>query len=441
MRCRASLAAAALTLVLILPGARPGAASGFRDLGQVPWAGPEITLLTLQGAMVGVSPWSFAPGAAISRQEVAVVLSRLLALSATTSLAPFGDHAKVAPWARSALAEAVAAGLIKGEGGLLAPWQPVTRAEAAVLLWRLAGEPQPAGTLSPFADQAAIPLWAAPAGAALSSLGVVTGFPGHLFAPQQPVSRAAFAVMLARLEPDLSSMPGLPAAVAGRVSEWLAPNQSTLAVQSQLVGSAGGVLLTTGRAWPFQPDASVEVAGTPQDLYALAAGDPVAAALAADGSITLLLDFGPGGSLPLTIENASASQLFLSNGQVLTVPGALSARLGGTTAAVLPSDLVGAVLASAPASPVASPLVLDQITLPDLSGVVVSDGALTMTVQLASSASPYLAAGSWPVTVNSATVFQGPDGVGSGPPPPGTMVRLLAILAANGQLTAQVVAW
>ncbi len=436
---RAAVAVSALGLVLSLLGGRPAAASGFQDLSQVPWAAPAIDLVAGQGAMVGVSASRFDPEAAISRQEVAVILSRILALGTEASLLPFQDQAEVAPWARVAMAQAVAAGLIKGEGSLLAPDQAVSRAEAAVLLWRLAGSPTPLAAAPPFADQAQIPTWAAPAVSALTALGVVTGLPGHLFQPEAPVSRAAFALMLARVEPDLAAMPGLPRAVAGRVSQWIAPNQSTLAVQSGLAGPAGGVLLASGRVWPLGPGAAVWVGGQPADLYALAQGDPVSALLEADGNLGLVIDFGPGGLTPLTVENASMASLFLSDGTVWTVPASLSATLGQVTAPVLPSDLVGAVLAGPPSA--SAPLRLDQVTLPDLSGLVVRVGQNSLTVAVASSPSPFLTAGTWLVATTPKTAYQGPSGAASGPPPVGSTVSVLATLSGTGQLTAQVVAW
>lgn len=435
---RAAVAVSALGLALTLLPGRPAAASGFQDLSAVPWAAPAIDLVAGQGAMVGVGPGRFDPDAAISRQEVAIILSRILALGTGASLLPYQDQAEVAPWARVAMAQAVAAGLIKGEGTLLAPDQAVSRAEAAVLLWRLAGSPLPPATAPPFADQAQIPTWAVPAVSALTALGVVTGLPGHLFQPEAPVSRAAFALMLARVEPDLAAMPGLPRAVAGRVSQWIAPSESTLAVQSDLAGPAGGVLLASGRVWPLAPGADVWVGGHPADLYALATGDPVSALLEADGSLGLVIDFGPGGATPLTVENASPTSLFLSNGTVWTVPASFSATLGQVRAPVLPSDLVGAVLASSPSA--SAPLRLDQITLPDLAGLVVRVGPGSLTLAVAASPSPFLPIGTWSVATTPHTAFQGPSGSGS-LPPVGATVTVLASLSGTGQLTAQVVAW
>lgn len=435
-RLRAVLGA--LSALLLLLAARPALAAGFSDLKEVPWAAPEITLLADQGAVFGVGGSLFDPSAPVSREAVAVILARVLALQKEASLAPFADQATVSPWARPAMAEAVAAGLIKGEGDLLAPLQPLSRAEAAVLLWRLADQPAAGAAAPTFSDQASIPSWALSAVASLSGLGVVVGERGHLFAPDQTVTRAELAVMLARLEPDLAALPGLPTAVAGRVGQWVAPNQAGLAVQSQLAGPGGGVLMAGGKLWPIEPAASIWLMNTPADLYALAASDPVAGVLAPGGSLSLLIDFGPGASAPLTVENASATALFLSDAQVLPVRSPLLASLGRVTAPMVPSDLVGAVLATPPKA--GSRLDLAELTVPNLEGMISAESTNSITLVAETSPTPFLTAGSWTIATGPSTAFDGPNGSG-GLPAIGTQVTVLTTLDADGSLSAQVVAW
>lgn len=429
--------AALLVVLALLPG-RPVLASGFTDLSKVPWATPEITLLADQGAILGVGGLQFDPSAPVSREAVAVILARILPLHSEASLASFADQSTVSGWAKPALAEAVAAGLIKGEGDLLAPLQPLSRAQAAVLLWRLAGEPAAGVQASIFADQASIPAWAQAAVHSLSALGVISGEPGHLFMPSGIVTRAQLAVMLARLEPDLPSLPGLATAVAGRVSQWVAPNQTDLAVQSQLAGAGGGVLLASGKLWPISAAAPIWLGQNRSDLYALVAGDPLAAVLGPDGSLALVIDFGPGAGSLLTVENASHSSLFLSDASVWPVTSSLLATVGPVTAPVLPSDLIGAVLAKPPQPN--APLDLTQITVPNLQGTVSAESTNALTLLSANSPTPFLAAGSWTIATPAATVFQGPSGAG-GPPAVGTQVTVLATLGSDGSLVAQVVAW
>ncbi|MHB1981458.1 MAG: S-layer homology domain-containing protein [Sulfobacillus sp.] len=429
---------AVLYVLCALVSATPVSASGFSDLPQVPWAAPEITLLADQGALLGVGGGRFDPSAAVSREAVAVILSRILALHSKASLADFADQATVSLWARAQVAEAVAAGLLKGEGALLAPLQPLSRAQAAVLLWRLAGQPAASSAAPAFADQAAIPSWAVAAVQSLTSLGVITGEPGHLFEPDGVVSRAQLAVMLARLEPDLAALPGLPTAVAGRVGQWIAPNQAGLAVQSQIAGVGGGVLMASGKLWPLASSAAIWLGQSRADLYALAAGDPLAGVLGPDGTLDLVLDFGPGASFPLTVENASDNALFMSDGSVWPVTAPLVATMGTVTAPVFPSDLVGAVLAK----PLQPGLALDlaQITVPNLSGTVSAESATSITLTAANAPTPFLTAGSWTLVTSAQTSYNGPSGNGT-MPPLGAQVTVLATLAASGTLTAQVVAW
>ncbi|MNY69523.1 Endo-1,4-beta-xylanase A precursor [compost metagenome] len=55
-----------------------------------------------------------------------------------TVLLPFADTADVPNWAREAVAQVYEAGLMIGKGGHFAPMDYATRAEAAVLLLRVA---------------------------------------------------------------------------------------------------------------------------------------------------------------------------------------------------------------------------------------------------------------------------------------------------------------
>ncbi len=429
---------AILCVVSALFSATPALAAGFTDLAQVPWAAPEITLLADQGALLGVGGGRFDPSAPVSREAVAIILSRVLALHTKASLAGFADQSTVSPWARPQVAEAVAAGLLKGEGALLAPLQSLSRAQAAVLLWRLAGQPVALSAAPSFADQPTIPSWAVAAVQSLTSLRVITGEPGHLFDPNGVVSRAQLAVMLVRLEPDLAALPGLPAAVAGRVGQWIAPNQASLAVQSQLAGAGGGVLMASGKLWPLSSSAAIWLGQRRSDLYALAAGDPLAGVLAAGGSLALVLDFGPGAASPLTVENASGNALFLSDGSVWPVTAPLVATMGTLTANVVPSDLVGAVLAQPPQPGLT--LDLAQITVPNLSGTVTAESATSITVTTANAPTPFLTAGTWTLATTAQTSYNGPRASGN-MPPLGAQVTVLATLAASGTLSAQVVAW
>ena len=110
----------------------------------------------------------------------------------------FDDAGDISGWARSHVEAAVLGGLVPGDGG--APFRPhaaVTRAEVAVMISRalglapLARDPQ-------FEDAGKIPCWAAGHVAALSGLDIVVGMPGNLFDPHREATRAEAAAFLSR---------------------------------------------------------------------------------------------------------------------------------------------------------------------------------------------------------------------------------------------------
>ena len=99
------------------------------------------------GIVKGISDTRFDPEAAVTREQLAAFLSRCAREaepdpgSGRTDLSGFPDAAEVSEYAYEAVCRMTAAGVLRGRtGGLLAPRDSVTRAEAAVLLQRAARE-------------------------------------------------------------------------------------------------------------------------------------------------------------------------------------------------------------------------------------------------------------------------------------------------------------
>lgn len=104
----------------------------------------EILLAHKAGLLSGQTANSFAPNAAISRQEMACLFTRALNLTQyeysvdTSKLAAMPDAGKVAGWARESVAACLNTGLIAGtDGGRFAPAQTTSWTEAVVMLNRL----------------------------------------------------------------------------------------------------------------------------------------------------------------------------------------------------------------------------------------------------------------------------------------------------------------
>lgn len=165
------------------------------------YAKQEIIDLYNKKIITGTSGRSFSPAASITRAEFVTVLDRLLGLEqAASPITPFTDVAKKA-WYYGWIQAAVQLGLADGVStSLFAPAKPVTRQEAAVLLTRVLKK-QNNGTSAKagFADDARIAAWAIPSVAAVRSLGLMQGDSNGYFRPEDPITRQETAVMIHRV--------------------------------------------------------------------------------------------------------------------------------------------------------------------------------------------------------------------------------------------------
>lgn len=112
----------------------------------------------------------------------------------------FTDKAAISEWAGEAVAWAAANGVVEGrDDGSFDPKADVTRAEVAVMLYRLAGEPEVADTTLAFADAADVPEWAVKAVAWAVEAGVVNGYTDNTFKANAKITRAEFVNMLYKM--------------------------------------------------------------------------------------------------------------------------------------------------------------------------------------------------------------------------------------------------
>ena len=190
----------------------------------------------------------------------------LLALVLVMSLLPIsslaanvGKYADVSEdeWYADAVKFVTEKGLMNGVSETaFAPDGTTSRAMIVTILWRLAGKPAAASDPA-FAD---VPpgIWYADAVRWAASEGIVGGYGGALFGPDDPVSREQLAAILYRYADSRGADPGSGSgdipdrfADAGEVSPWAAEAMGW-AVDSGLIGGiSGGKLgpgLTAGRA-------------------------------------------------------------------------------------------------------------------------------------------------------------------------------------------------
>lgn len=103
------------------------------------WAKGYIGALAAQGIVGGVNDTDFAPDENITREQIAVILSRALKLEEPfDSMAVFMDDESISDWAYADVYKVLESGYMKGDDlGNFNPLANATRAEVATVIYRL----------------------------------------------------------------------------------------------------------------------------------------------------------------------------------------------------------------------------------------------------------------------------------------------------------------
>ena len=161
------------------------------------------SLGVLSGRLAEDGTVYYDPDSRITRAEFAVMLCRWLKLdtAAYGNELRFADEDDIPSWACDSVRAAAALGLIYGalekDGLYFMPQQPLTRAQAAVILGRTMPGGRMMADLS-WPDAGDIPLWARGYVSELAFMGVMTGN-GVTFEPNAPLTRAQAAKLLSEL--------------------------------------------------------------------------------------------------------------------------------------------------------------------------------------------------------------------------------------------------
>jgi endo-1,4-beta-xylanase len=116
--------------------------AAFDDVSSSAYYAEAVKIARQHGIVQGKGNNLFGPTEFISRQDMMVMVMRALKaagldLAASGSLSRFSDAALVADYARDSAAALAGAGIVQGSGNKLNPQGTLTRAEAAVVLYRL----------------------------------------------------------------------------------------------------------------------------------------------------------------------------------------------------------------------------------------------------------------------------------------------------------------
>jgi hypothetical protein len=154
------------------------------------------------GIIGGFPDGTFRPDANVTRAQFVTLLTRALGLRENTEAAA-RLRDTVGHWAQGAIGAAVETGLVIGNpDGTFLPDRLITRAEIAVILSLVIARrlvPVRQGEAITFADAAAIPGWALDGIRSAARAALMRGFPDHTFRPGNNTTRAEASVMLYRL--------------------------------------------------------------------------------------------------------------------------------------------------------------------------------------------------------------------------------------------------
>ena len=161
------------------------------------WAEKTLDEWQDEGLIDGYGDGSFQPNGTVTRAEFIKLVNRTLGFTAESGIS-FSDVTE-RDWFHAEVAKAVAAGYAQGSGGLFRPNQPVTRAEAAAMLARAAGLAANEERADAFTDAASIPAWAKGSVGAAAEAGYMTGYPDGAFGALGSITRAEAVVTLDRV--------------------------------------------------------------------------------------------------------------------------------------------------------------------------------------------------------------------------------------------------
>ncbi|PZD97764.1 hypothetical protein DNH61_00420 [Paenibacillus sambharensis] len=187
-----------LTVLLLIPAQLAAAAAG-SSAGQSAagtgtdvaghWAEQDITAWTDKQLITGYKDGSFKPNQSITRAEFITLLNRVFGFK-SEGTAAFADLSE-SSYFYGEVKKAVAAGYISGySDGTFKPEKPISREEAAVILYRVFELQGTSSEESKLTDVAALGEWSKHAVGAMISQGFVNGYGDSTFKPKRSITRA-----------------------------------------------------------------------------------------------------------------------------------------------------------------------------------------------------------------------------------------------------------
>lgn len=208
---RRALGSFLMMMTVLLPS--PGLAVNFPDMKQN-WAEPYVDALSELQMIGGFPGGRFQPDDPITRAQFAAIAAKALELSGGTSA--FKD-VPANYWSRNAIAAASGAGLITGfPDGTFRPEQPLTRAQALVILAKALGDAAPESpAVYWYEDSDLVPGWALPLVNRAATARIIVNKPENrtLIAPDRPATRSEVAAFMYQTLTDLGKVKLTPLSI------------------------------------------------------------------------------------------------------------------------------------------------------------------------------------------------------------------------------------
>jgi len=195
---------ALLTFLLILAFAYPAKAADFVDT-KTNWDRVEISQLEAMNILQGYPDGRFFPEQPVSRAEfskmLAVALGDKQAATELAGVTSIFSDITANFWAKGSIMAGIERGWLQGQGLFFGPDVYITRQEAAVILSRIQPAEEQASDKSEleFTDSDKIDSWAVAGVQKTAESGLITGFPDGTFRPLDQLSRAEAVHLLAMI--------------------------------------------------------------------------------------------------------------------------------------------------------------------------------------------------------------------------------------------------
>ena len=229
------------TSVLLSSQAYAAASADYSDFPQN-WSKDAMEFAVKNNFITGVGEDKIAPKAALTRAQLAAILSRVMQTGAgdVSVLDSFTDADKNA-WYAGSMAKAVELNIFYGDGDSIYPDRPVTRQELFTILVRafsVTGGDE--STLASYNDAGSISSWAKAAISAMIAQGYAAGYEDKTLRPAQQVTREEFAQLLHRMREHYSSSDTSEDKTETKTDDTAKTDETTKTNTKKTSGGGGG---------------------------------------------------------------------------------------------------------------------------------------------------------------------------------------------------------